>query len=450
MSTSLAPYPYALSRRASLSRAGYLFIAVFLIVVFEGAARKWAVSSATLPLILLRDLLAIWLIAYAWSHGHFKRQKGVTTVLLAWSSLVVVWGLLQLVGGESSPIVLLVGLRFWLLYIWFGVAAAASMNEADYRASVLVGVGLLLLLGPLSVLQHYSPPGARINSQVDGDAEGEGVFIAIAGVVRTTGTFSFTLGFTTFLALVAPLVFAVVGARKRTQRQVLFVTAVFAFFVIGSLLSGSRTAVIYSSLMLLTYFAGRFWLSRGKGKVRATVAIVVGAMLVAVLLFAFSGAITVTEQRFEQASEVEDFWTRVLTIFFGEPYTYSMITWLGYGLGLGSNLATYVRTGEATVFALAEVEASRILLEGGLLGYAFTALKVVVIGVGVGKSLRLAYRLRSAYPILLWMTVSFALLTWSAIGQLTAHGLLGVMLAFGLLVFRFPKLDFFPPRSSSA
>lgn len=448
MNTSVASLPFAASKPAVLTRAGYAFIGVLLVVVLEGAVRKWAFSGATLPLILLRDLLATYVIFYAWSNGSLRRQGMVTKVLLVWSCMVVGWGLLQLVSGESSPIVLVIGLRFWLLYIWFGVAAAATLNEADYRAAVMVTVGLLLLMGPLAVVQHFAPPGARINTQIDGDEES--VFVAVAGVVRTTGTFSFTLGYATYLALVAPLVFAVVAAKKRTRIQSLFVLAAFGFFIVGSVVSGSRTAIIYSTVMLMTYFAGRLWLSKGKAKVRAAIAVLAGIAMVAVLLFVFSDALLVTNERFEQAAASEDFWTRVLTIFFGEPYTYDMITWIGHGLGLGSNLATYVRTGGAQVFALAEVEASRILLEGGLLGYAFTALKVVVIVVGVGKALRLAYKSRSVFPILLWMTVSFAILTWSAVGQLTAHGMLGLMLAFGLLVFKHPRIDFFPSRSPSA
>ncbi len=37
------------SRAVSLSRAGKLFLAVFLIVVFEGSVRKWVSSASTLP-----------------------------------------------------------------------------------------------------------------------------------------------------------------------------------------------------------------------------------------------------------------------------------------------------------------------------------------------------------------------------------------------------------------
>lgn len=446
--STVASHSHAPARKSTLTRAGKAFIAVFLIIVLEGAVRKWVSSAATLPMLLTRDLLAIYVIAYALRNGALQRQKGITQTLLVWSCLVVAWGLLQLVAGESSPTVLLIGLRFWLLYIWFGVAAAAAMNEADYRTAMRVAAWTLLLMTPLVVLQHFSPPGARINSQVDGDETG--VFLVIADVVRTTGTFSFTAGYTTYLALMTPLVFAFAGARKRARWQTLFAMALFGAFVVSSMVSGSRTAVTLSGLMVAGYFVGRLWLARGKAKGRAFVGVAVGLLLLAVLLFVFSGAIQITEQRFQEASEVEGFWGRVLMIFLGQSFAYDQFTWLGAGIGLGSNLATYARTGATGDFALAEVEASRILLEGGLIGYAFSAFKVAVVIAGIRKSLKLSFQLHSVYPILLWLVVSLAILTWSAIGQLSAHGLLGIMLAFGLLVFRHPTAEFFPPRNPSA
>src|SRR5215207_1879524 len=124
------------SRPATLSRAGKLFLAVFLVIVFEGSVRKWVSSGSTLPLIMLRDLLALLLVVYAWRHGYLRRHPKITAAMLAWTCLVVAWGLLQLVGGQSTPVVFVIGLRFWLLYIWFAVAAAAAMNEADYRAAL--------------------------------------------------------------------------------------------------------------------------------------------------------------------------------------------------------------------------------------------------------------------------------------------------------------------------
>jgi hypothetical protein len=431
------------SRPATLSRAGRIFLAVLLIVVFEGAIRKWVASSATLPLILLRDLLALYMVLHAWRGGHLRRYQKVTTVLLAWTLLVFGWGLMQMVGGESSPTIFIIGLRFWLLYIWFAVAAAATMTEADYRASVRMAVLVMIVLAPLAVLQHYSSPGATINRQLDGDEDS--VFVAVAGVVRTTGTFSFTSGYATYLILVAPLVFALLAARKYTIAQRLFALAGFGAFVVGSVVSGSRAAVVSAGVMLGAYLIARLVFSRARDKPAALGAALVATVLVAGFLVFFSDAIQVTQQRFQQASSDENFWERLLSTFIGEPHVLKQVTWLGQGLGAGSNLAASLYRGGAN-FGLAESETGRIVLEGGLLGFAFVALKVAVLLGGLAYALRLSIVRNASFPMVLWITMVVGIMTWPAIGQLSANGLLGLLLGYFLLLFRYPSGDLFPAR----
>lgn len=441
-----APGARAANRPSALSVAGRMFIAVLLIVVFEGAIRKWVASSLTLPLIGLRDLLAVAVIARAAWSGQLHRYARVTVPLLAWSCCVVAWGLMQMVAGESSPIVFLIGMRFWLLYIWFGVAAAASMNEADYHAAVRLVVATVLVLAPLAVLQHYSPPGATINRQLDGDETT--VFVAIAGVVRTTGTFSFTSGYATYLILVAPLIFGVLAARKQGRRQRLFGFAGFGAFLLCSLMSGSRAAVISAAFMLAAYLATRVLFARNRDKPAALGAALVACVLTAAFVFFFSDAVQVTQQRFEQAASGEDFSDRLLATFIGEPNVFSASTWLGSGLGAGSNLATSLNA-SATNFGLAESETGRILLEGGLIGFAFIGLKVVVLLAALVPSIRLSAQRHTGFPLLVWLTLVIALMTWPAIGQLTANALLGLLLGYFLLLFRYPSSDFLPMRRPS-
>lgn len=446
MSATLANHPRALSKPQTLSLAGQLFLAVFLILVYEGAIRKWVANSATLPLIALRDLCAIALILLAWRRGHLRRNMKITVAMFAWSLLVFGWGLLQLTGGESSPVIFILGLRFWLLYTWFAIAAAASLNEADYRAAILMTAWMLLLMAPLAILQHYSPAGARINSQLDGDEES--IFTVAAGVVRTTGTFSFSSGYATFMAVVAPLVFGMLAARKRRTWHRVFAIAVFVAFVAASLVSGSRTAVIWSGLMFMMYLVGRLLYSKMRQKPAAAAAVIVSLVLFGIFALFFEEAITVTQTRFEEASQAEDFWARVLSILFGEPQIFDAVNWLGAGIGYGSNLASYVRTGSVGVFALAETEGGRILLEGGLLGILYVALKMLVSVIGIVKSLRLSTKTNSPFPLLVWLTVALAIITWPSSGQLTANGMMGIILALGLLLFRFPRLEIFPGHAS--
>ncbi|MBB3179451.1 O-antigen polysaccharide polymerase Wzy [Variovorax sp. Sphag1AA] len=448
MSAVLSPTQQrAASRPQALSRAGQLFLVVFILVVYEGAVRKWVTSAASLPLIGLRDLCAAWLVFYAWKRGYLRQNMRITSAMFAWSLLVVGWGLFQLAAGQSSLIIFLIGLRFWLLYTWFAIAAAASMNETDYRTAVLTAGWMMLFMAPLVVLQHYSPPGAWINVQLDNDDE-EGIYTVVAGVVRTTGTFSFTAGYSTFMGLVAPLVFGLLLARKPRSKHTLFATAVFVALLVGVLMSGSRTAVISSGMMFLVYLLGRMLFSRMQQKPAAAVGVVVALLLVGVFMIFFRDALDVTQTRFEQASESEDFWARVQTILVGEPHVFETLNWLGAGVGYGSNLANFVRTGSSEYFALAESEGGRILLEGGLLGLLYVGLKLLVIAIGVVKSIWLSRKTHSPFPLLVWLTAALAIMTWPSSGQLTAHGLLSIIFAFALLVFRFPRLELFPGRAS--
>lgn len=427
-------------RGERLSRAGRLFISVMLIVILEGAVRKWLSSSMTLPLVLARDVLAVYAVYYAFSRGHLHRNKGISLVLLAWSCGVVMWGMLQLILGESNPKVFVIGLRFWLLYIWFACAVAASMTEHDYRVAVKTALWSLLLMGPLVVVQHLSPPGARINTEVDND-EGD-VFTVAFGVVRTTGTFSFTAGYAAFMALSAPLVFLMLEAKKRNFRERLLALLVLGAFVGNSIVSGSRATVIFSGAMLALYLLGNLFLSPGRRKGIALLATVFIVLILGLFLYIFQGAVEATQERFVVAAASEGFLGRVATFFVGESEIYQRFKWQGFGVGLGSNLAAYVTTGEA-FFTLAESETGRLLLEGGLLGYLFMALKTFIVVVAMTKSILLAMRARTMFPVLVWVTISLAMFSWSYIGQLSINALFGVLLVLGLLVFRYPNFRLF-------
>ncbi|RYX88408.1 MAG: hypothetical protein EOO28_36225 [Comamonadaceae bacterium] len=430
------PFHIAATRSERLTRMGRLAIGILLIVVLEGGVRKWLASSATLPLILLRDAMAAYGIFYAVSRGACRRQGAVTTILLLWTACVVGWGLLQLMLDQSNWGTYLIGLRFWLLYIWFGFAAACAMSEHDYKAATRVALGLLLVLVPLVALQYASAPGAFINRQVDGDESD--IFLLVAGIVRPAATFSFTAGYVTFLAFIAPLVLSLVHLKKRNLRQLVFTLLVFMAFVVGSLMSGSRFAIISSAAMVALYVASTIIFTRGAKRARTLFVALVSVLLLVLVTFALKDVVSATQQRFEAAAEAEDFASRVLSMFIGEENIYAQFNWLGYGIGKGSNLASFFAQGQRT-FVLAETETGRTLLEGGLLGYAFVALKMFLGSAALLKALSIARGRAAILPILMWASLLFAALTWSATGQLTVNAMFGLLLAFGLLSLRFPE-----------
>lgn len=429
----------AAGERISLS--GRLFISVMLVLILEGAVRKWVAESSTVPLILLRDLLATYTIARAVMLGHFRRQRLLAQLMLLWSTVVLGWGLLQLTLGESNFAMLTIGLRFWLLYWWFALAAVAGMNERDYLASVRVLLGSLVLMAPLVILQRYSPPGAFINKSLDADADD--IFVVISGVVRTTGTFSFTSGFTIFVSTCAAFALGAFEARKRTGWQRLLGLAVFASLVVCTLVSGARASFLYIGGMLALFLFGNLLFAPMRRKGIALIAGLLAVIAMVGLAFVFQGAVDAIQQRFATASESEDLLTRIVSIFLGEPGVFDRVGWLGAGIGIGSNLAQYVSVGTRTVFVYAESEAGRTLIEGGLAGGLYILLKLSLIMFGLFTAFIRSVQTRAVFPLLVWTALALALLTWPALAQLTANGLLGVLLALGLMSLRYPQLRLF-------
>ena len=444
MSTSTA----ALSRPAHgtasaqrLSTTGRLFISVMLIVIFEGAIRKWVAEASTLPLILVRDLLVSYTVVRALMRGLLRRHLLLAQIMLVWSTCVLGWGLLQITLGESNFAVLLIGLRFWLLYVWFALAAAAGMSEHDYVVSVRVLLGSLVVMAPLAALQHFSPPGAFVNRGLEADEED--IFVVIAGVVRTTGTFSFTSGFATFVGACAPFALGAFEARQPRLLHRVLALAVLASLIACAMVSGARASIIYTGGMMALFLLGNLLFAPVRRKGIALISALLLVLAVAGLAFLLQGAVEATQERFQTASEGEDFVARVLSIFMGEPGVLKRVDWLGAGVGIGSNLAQFVQFSGRTVFVYAESEAGRTLIEGGLVGALFILLKVGLVVIGIVAGLRRSIQTRAAFPLLVWVAISIAILTWPVIGQLTAHGIFGILLALGLLCLRYPTLRLF-------
>jgi len=433
--------PPRLAVAGRVSTTGKLFIAVMLILIYEGAVRKWVSNAMSTPLIGLRDLLVVFTIGRAFWLGHFARLPLLSRAMLLWTCCVVGWGLLQLTLGESTFTVFLIGLRFWLLSFWFAVAAAAGMNERDYVVALRVLMLALLLMAPLVALQRQAPPESFINKSLGDDVDE--VFQLTAGVVRTTGTFSFTAGFVTFAAMCAPFALGIFEARKTRPRHRILAAATFAALIVCTLVSGARASFLFLGGLLFLYLVGNLAFSPMRQKGRAMIAAVVAICLIGALAFVFSDALRTTQERFESAAQTEGIAERLVTTLVGEASTYDRADWLGAGIGIGSNLAGFARFSSRAVFTFGETEQGRSLIEGGLLGALFIVLKLIAIGIGVSVSIRQSLRTRAIFPVLVWLTLGLALTTWPVIGQLTAHGLIGILLALGLLTLRYPRLRFF-------
>lgn len=412
---------------------GKIFLTVIYCVVLEGALRKWLTPALTIPLVLLRDSLAVLAVIVALRRGTLNFRSKGPQVLALWTALVLLWSTLQAVVIGSPAALMLIGWRFWLLYLWFAVAIAASLTERDLVLAKRHLLFLLLAHVPLVLVQHFLPPGAFLNRQIDGDEES--VFRVAGDIVRTTGTFSFTAGFTCFLAVVTPLVFALFDGSAGKQGLVRRRTVFLGGLAAATLVSGSRSSLVFFAAVAGVYMLFAL-VSKRRSNLRATVLMVVFALVTgAAFSVLFDRAIEASRERFEVAGENENVSQRVQAIFFGEPGVYDRFTYMGYGLGVGSNFAGAVSGGERT-FLLAETEAGRTLLEGGLLGLALAGMKILVLTAGLFNAFRCLRKTGHMTPMLLWITTASAFLTWAIVGQLTINALAYVLLALAMASLR--------------
>lgn len=423
--------------RQRLSAFGKTWIAIFLIVVFEGAARKWISEGLTVPLVLGRDLIALWTIVIAIKRGHLKPFKAGGLFLLIWSLVVLFWALIQAIGNDIPFDIVAIGLRFWLLYLWFAVASALAVTEHDLKVILRLIGAVMIVSAPLVIVQYLQPPTAFINKQVSND-EDDLIFTVVFGVVRTTGTFSFTLGYSIFLALIYPVAFTFLTANANTVRQRAWHVAVLVAAALGTLVSGSRTAFAHFFVAAVIYVLYLFVISRVRLKMRTYLAVAAGIMMLGVLTIALSGALSALEERATGATESEDVSARVTEMFIGSQELRENFEILGTGIGYGANFAGVVLTGERA-FLNGENEVERTLFSGGLLGLIFLGAKLLLCGWGVRRGYAIA-RLGSPLPILFWATAALALFTWAVMGQLTANAMGFLVLGLALSTMRFPRV----------
>ena len=239
--------------------------------------------------------------------------------------------------------------------------------------------------------------------------------------------------------------------RKRPGRNTLFAVAAFGAFVVGALVSGSRTAVISSGLMVAPTSSAGSGSRRARPRSGAAVRVVAGSGPArrCFALSSSSGAIRSRE-------------TALRAGLGGRGLLGPRAHHLHRRAGRvrGHHLARQrhrpglqpghlsCASAASDVFALAEVEAQPdpARRRPDRASFHVRLQARASLAVGIGKSLtRRLRRLHSRLPDPAVADRSLAVLTWSAIGQLTAHGLLGHHA--GLRPARLPVSDgsrFFP------
>lgn len=401
----------------------------FLLLIFEGALRKWFLPGLATPLLVVRDPIALFIIVMAWQRGLFP----VTIYLYGMIVIGIVGLFTAALFGHGNLWVAVYGARILLLHYPVMFAIGRVFTREDV---IKIGKVILWLAIPLAVLitlQFYSPQSAWVNRGVGNDLDGAG-FSGALGYFRPSATFSFTNGTTLFFGLVAPFVIYFWFNREKVNSIILIAATISLLFAIP--LSISRALAFGALISLAFMIAG---VSRKPGHLYRLLPAVFGMLVLLSLLYQVEGfqkGVEVFTNRFESANKMEGgmqglFLDRYLGGMIGAITESARLPFFGLGIGLGTNVGSMLTQGEI-LYLISEGEWGRLIGElGPLMG-----LLVILLRVGLTARLSLAsYSKLAKGDFLPWMLLSVGLfvLPQSQWGQPTTLGfstlLGGLMLA---------------------
>jgi hypothetical protein len=253
-----------------------------LLVVVDGALRKWVVPSQSLVLFVLKDVV-LWggYAAYAWRRNPFELPRPLRSTWVPPLLAVYVFVVLAQAFNPRQPslIVGALGLKYHLAFLPLAVMIPRIVAGVTGRQFTrwLWGYSVLVYLPILGLgaYQFFQPSTAWINTYI---GETERV-AAVAGHPRITATFSYIGSFTPYLTFGTFLSAGILLAGFQWGQRGLKILGTLLCLASAIVLpmTGSRSMVAIPALVLVVLFL----VMRTKGQwVRVVGVIAVSVFLV--------------------------------------------------------------------------------------------------------------------------------------------------------------------------
>ena len=396
-----------------------LFWLYLILLIFEGALRKWILPGFAAPLLIVRDPVVILIYLVAFRYRLFPMTKFMVALLfIALGSFVLSYFV-----DEFYLYVTLYGFRCNFLHLPLIFILPLFLKYSDI---IKIGNFLLKIVFPMAILmvyQFFSSPENWINKGAGADAV---QIRATVENIRPPGVFSYITGIAEYFALVtAFLLYYTINRKfKNVPLQFLSISGIIA----GSLVSISRLTMSGIIGVLIVGFCSLFF-QPSKIRQHLIALFILGGLSVAIIQVDFAKkAIETFNVRLEEASNAEGgsagFFRRILDSTFGYFTNMDQIPLQGYGLGMGTAAGSQMIKGE--VYLLTEDEVGRILYESGpIFGLAFILWRW---GLCLYLLVRSLFSAANGYPLPLYFWGAAApMLLISQIGRPTSLGFMVVI-----------------------
>jgi len=410
-----------------------LFWLYFLLLIFEGALRKWVLPGFSAPLLLVRDPVAVLIIIEAYRKNKWPERWSVVTGILACALLgLCVW---QMILEDNSWIAAVYGLRSYLLPFPVAFIMGENLDADDLRKFGAATLWLMLPLAALEVAQYVAPQGSLLNA---GAYKGAGQIYYVEEHVRASGTFSFVAGPTFYNAIVASLLLYGLMNKKFVKKWLLW-AAVFAL-VLSVPVVGSRTLVAeLAGIAVCAGIAAMFGVSQFVKVVKVALPLLAVYLLMS-LLPVFSSASQSLSARSTSAYSSEGGMRRAMVLRTSGTIAFALINTdysshpLGIGMGRGAAAVSALATGRVQ-FVAGEYEFIREMVElGPFPSIAFSLFRFLLAFSLTFSAIKCAQH-REPLALLL-VTPLFATLCFGTFEQPTDQGFMVICVAFIIAAIR--------------
>lgn len=371
------------ARQAAARRAYpawmYLLCGFAILIIVQGALRKWVFPGLSTPLYIAKDLVLLGGFGLFFDQYGFRLASAAkrTYLPVLWGGLAIIVCVQAFNLRVPSPAVGLLGVRNYLLYsvLLVMVPMALQYVHRPRRLVTVTGVFVVVPVLLLGFYQYTMPVDHWINQYV---AVGAPV-AKVEGDPRITGTFSYIGGMGTFLVFALALGTAVfvAGIQRGDRWYQVLGPPLLALALIVAPMNGSRSVVFGFFLAL------PFVLYRAFQKGRRT------SLVLGICVLLLVGGYVGTQTRWatqgwrafvERVETAGDQDTRVEAMLWDPVEKVHIL--LGYGAGSTHPGATALSS-EGRVYPDGveyEEELGRVIVELGLIGgIVFFILKLWVL-----------------------------------------------------------------------
>ena len=365
----------------------------FVILLFEGALRKWVFPSGQELVYFMKDVflfgayLRFFLAPDSDIRAYRLNASGTLIALLC--ALVAMTALNPNIG---SGLLALYGIKIYLFYVPLAFMMPYLFRSNEEMVRQLTWYALLAIpICLLGVVQYGAGANSWLNvySQQEAMQETGAAGFGFGERVRITGTFSYLSGHTTFVIFFGMLQLTLLSL-KETRWKWIYIGISLPLLMGNAFMGGSRSSVVTLGLLVAGYAVASM-----TGKIKSdrnftATLIAVGLICFVGAVYFFSDAWMNISRRFETAGDTVHSRTIDMPLkAMGRALDTSGLTGLGIGLGHPATFALRrvlqipLPRIQAPVF---DNELGQVLVELGLFGFtAWYALRLVFL-VMVWKS----------------------------------------------------------------